>query len=71
LNARVHEEVPMPRVDRILIIAVSFLLLFIDWLAFHDVFEVHPVRDWLMLVASAVVLAEFARLLWKFRRNAH
>jgi hypothetical protein len=60
----------MSTIDRLLIVAASFLILFVDWLAFHDVFEVHAARDWLMLLASALVLTEFARLLWKSRRHA-
>jgi hypothetical protein len=59
----------MSSVDRVLIVTASILILFVDWLAFHDVFEVHTVRDWLMLLASALVLAEFARLLWRSRRH--
>jgi hypothetical protein len=56
-------------IDRLLIIAASLLLLLVDWLAFHDLLEVHTVRDWLMLVATALVLIEFARLLWTCRRR--
>jgi hypothetical protein len=69
-EVRVQEEVLMSRADRVLIIAASILILFVDWLAFHDVVEVHTVRDWLMLLASALVLTEFARLLWRSRRHA-
>ena len=60
----------MASVDRVLIIVASLLILLVDWLAFHDVFEVHTVRDCLMLLASALVLAEFARLLRRSRRHA-
>lgn len=35
--------------------AATVLLLLADILAFHDLFEPHTVRDWLMLVASALV----------------
>jgi hypothetical protein len=30
------------------------LLLLADFLAFHDIFEPHTVRDWMVLVASGV-----------------
>ncbi len=36
--------------------AATVLLLLADALAFHDLFEPHTVRDWLMLVASALVV---------------
>ncbi len=32
------------------------LLLLADVLAFHDLFEPHTVRDWLMLAGSALVV---------------
>ena len=60
----------MLNLDNLLIIAASMLLLFVDWLAFHDFGEVHTVRDWLMLIASALVFLQFAREFWNrnFRR---
>jgi hypothetical protein len=36
------------------------LLLLADFLAFHDLFEPHTVRDWLMLAASALALVGLA-----------
>ncbi len=50
--------------DNLLMIAASLLLLFVDWLAFHDFFEPHTVRDWLMLLASVLVFVQFAREFW-------
>jgi hypothetical protein len=50
--------------DHLLMIAASLLLLVVNWLAFHDFREVHTMRDWLMLVASALVLIQFAREFW-------
>jgi hypothetical protein len=32
--------------------------------AFHDLREAHAARDWIMLVASALVLFQFARQFW-------
>lgn len=51
--------------------AALVLLLLADFLAFHDLFEPHTVRDWLMLAASALVvvaLATSARRLGPIRR---
>ncbi len=50
--------------DNLLMIVASLLLLFVDWLAFHDFFEAHSVRDWLMLLASVLVFVQFAREFW-------
>jgi multisubunit Na+/H+ antiporter MnhB subunit len=36
--------------------AAVLLLLAADVLAFHDLFEPHTVRDWLMLAGSALVV---------------
>jgi len=52
------------KLDDLLILTASILLLVVNWLAFHDLHELHTVRDWLMLFASVVVLLEFARELW-------
>ncbi len=51
--------------DTLLMIAASLLLLFVDFLAFHDFREAHSLRDWLMLLASVLVFLELARDLWK------
>ena len=37
--------------------AAVVLLLLADMLAFHDLFEPHTVRDWVMLAASALAIA--------------
>jgi hypothetical protein len=50
--------------NNLLVITVSLLLLFVNWLAFHDFREIHTVRDWLMLIASALVFLKFARDFW-------
>jgi hypothetical protein len=50
--------------DNMLVIAASLLLLFVNWLAFHDFSEAHTVRDWLMLIASILVLLKFAKEFW-------
>ena len=39
------------------LIGAVILLAVADFLAFHDLFEPHTVRDWLMLVASGLVVA--------------
>jgi hypothetical protein len=57
----------MFNLDNLLMIAGTLLLLFVDWLAFHDIGETHTVRDWLMLIASFIVFVQFARVFW--RRN--
>lgn len=36
------------------------LLLLADFLAFHDLFEPHTVRDWMVLLASALAVVGFA-----------
>jgi hypothetical protein len=37
--------------------AAAVLLMLADMLAFHDLFEPHTVRDWMMLAASALAMA--------------
>ena len=54
----------MSKTDTLLILLASLLLLFVDWLAFHDLFQAHTVRDWLMLLASVLVFVQFARDFW-------
>jgi len=54
----------MLNTDNLLMIAASLLLLFVNWLAFHDMREPHSVRDWLMLIASILVLLKFAKEFW-------
>jgi len=50
--------------NNLLVITTSLLLLFVDWLAFHDFREAHTVRDWLMLIASVLILLKFVKELW-------
>ena len=50
-SAREHFEMP----QRLLVIAMVLVLVFVDWLTFHDVFEPHTVRDYLTLAASVLV----------------
>ena len=40
--------------------AAVILLLLADFLAFHDLFESHTVRDWLVLAASALAVVGLA-----------
>jgi len=47
--------------------AAALLLAAADWLAFHDIFEHHTVTDYLMLVASVLVIARFATELARAR----
>lgn len=39
-----------------LVAAAVVLLLLADFLAFHDLFEPHTIRDWLMLAGSALAV---------------
>lgn len=50
--------------NNLLVILATLLLLFVNWLAFHDFREAHSVRDWLMLIASALVFLKFAKDFW-------
>jgi len=51
----------MLKADNLLMIGAGLLLLVVNWLAFHDFREAHTVRNWLMLVASALVFIHFVR----------
>ena len=42
-------------------IAIAVILLAVDFLAFHDVAEVHTLRDWLTLFASLLVFVYLAK----------
>jgi len=50
--------------DNLLVLMASLLLLFVNWLAFHDFREAHSVRDWLMLIASVLVFLKFVKEFW-------
>jgi hypothetical protein len=47
------EHCDMPK--RLITVAMILLLLAVDWLTFHDLFEPHTVRDYLTLAASLLV----------------
>lgn len=57
----------MVTIDDLVMVFAAVLLVFIDWLAFHDFFEPHTIRDWLMLVATGLVFIQFGRTVWKER----
>jgi len=57
----------MLNADNLLMLVASLLLLFVNWLTFHDIHETHTVRDWLMLVASVLVFLKFSREFWNRR----
>lgn len=42
-----------------LVVTVT-LLLFADFLAFHDLFEPHTAKDWLVLAASVLAVVSLA-----------
>src|ERR1700686_3828356 len=47
------EHCDMPK--RLITVVTILLLLAVDWLTFHDLFEPHTVRDYLTLAASLLV----------------
>ncbi len=55
LVSAAKEYFEMPQ--RLLVIAMVLVLIVVDWLTFHDVFEPHTVRDYLTLAASLLVFA--------------
>ena len=59
----------MRSIDNAMMVAASVLLLIVNWLAFHDVREAHTLRDWLMLLATILVIVQSARLLWHGTRH--
>jgi hypothetical protein len=50
--------------------AAVIVLALADFLAFHDLFEPHTVTEWLMLVASVLVVVGLAGGVAGFRRTA-
>jgi protein-S-isoprenylcysteine O-methyltransferase Ste14 len=50
------------------IVAAVILLLLADFLAFHDLFESHTVRDWLMLLATGLIVVGFVGVIARDRR---
>lgn len=53
-----REYLDMPQ--RLLATVIVLALVFIDWLAFHDISEPHTVRDYLTLIASILVFTYIA-----------
>jgi len=44
---------------KILMWVIVVLLIFINFLTFHDAFEQHTFRDWLTLLTSVLVIVYF------------
>jgi hypothetical protein len=53
--------------NNLLVLAAALLLLFVNWLAFHDFREPHTARDWLVLLATALVFLKFGWEYWEGR----
>ena len=53
----------------LLLITVVVLLALVDLLTFHDVFEPHSARDWMVLAASILAFTYVARV-WIRRSKA-
>ena len=65
--SKISKELEMKNLltsNNLLVVTASLLLLFVNWLAFHDFREAHTVRDWLMLTATFLVFLKFAREFW-------
>ena len=60
----------MTKVDNLIMLVATLLLLFVDWLAFHDFLEPHTIRDWLTLLGSILVFFHFGREIWQKRRGS-
>jgi hypothetical protein len=58
------------RWDVVLLGATVVLLLAADFLAFHDGFEPHTIRDWLVVSATAIVLVYGPRVAGRQSRSA-
>ncbi len=58
---------PIMKIKTTLMWIIVFLLLFVDWMTFHDIFESHTIRDWLTLLASVLVFLYFLRDVVKFK----
>jgi protein-S-isoprenylcysteine O-methyltransferase Ste14 len=50
------------------IVAAVILLLLADFLAFHDLFESHTVRDWMMLAATGLIVVGLVGVIARDRR---
>ena len=53
-------EVPVMKWSTLSLLSAVVLLLLADFLAFHDLFEPHTVRDWLMLAGSGLAVVALA-----------
>lgn len=52
--------------------SIVVLVLGINWLTFHDLFEPHTIRDWLILLTSLLVFVYFGRdLILNFWQTRH
>ena len=61
----------MREIDTLLMMVATLLLVAVNWLAFHDYLEAHTMRDWLTLLASVLVLIQFARMFWQQNVRRH
>lgn len=50
------------QLNKLLMIAIVVLLFAVNWLTFHDFFEPHTLRDWLLVAASLLVFIYFAKM---------
>ncbi len=48
--------------NNIILIAVVVLLVLVDLLTFHDIFEVHTLKDWMILAASVLSFIYLAKV---------
>jgi len=54
-------------IGRFVLFPAALLLLAVDWLMFHDLFEPHSVRDYITLLASILVFAYLGGTLLRSR----
>ncbi|MBA2079941.1 hypothetical protein [Rhodanobacter sp. PCA2] len=66
-SGREYFEMP----QRLLALSTVLVLVFVNWLTFHDVFEPHTVRDYLTLAASILVFVHIGMDLRQRRIAAH
>ena len=58
---------PIMKIKTTLMWSIVLLLLFVDWITFHDIFESHTIRDWLTLLTSVLVFLYFLKDVVKFK----
>lgn len=51
--------------NKLLLFVTTLLLLIVDFLTFHDFFEAHTPKDWLILTLSITFLIYVARAAFK------